>query len=85
MTATLYIDVCDAEGHATGQSVPVCLEVALIPYQYGEDADGNRGETRYEREVLDVYIEPEHLLALTSTQVEQVRQEATEQCEQQRR
>ena len=80
MTTTLFIDMTDAEGYATGQTVPVCCEVALIPYQYGEDADGNRGETRYEREVLDVYIEPEHLKALTSTQVEQVIAEAKEQC-----
>ena len=79
MTATLDIDVLDAAGHATGQTVTVTVDWILCPYRYGEDADGNRGETRYERDVLDVYIDPEHLTALTSTQAEQVIDEATEQ------
>jgi hypothetical protein len=82
MTATLYIDLTDAEGYATGRTVPVTVDyITIVDKDYGSDADGRQGETRYEREVLDVYIEPEHLLALTSTQVEQVRQEAMEQCD----
>ena len=86
MTATLDIDVVDAAGHATGQTVPVTVDyITIVDKDYGADADGRQGETRYEREVLDVYIEPEHLLALTSTQVEQVIEEAKEQCETQRR
>lgn len=85
MTATLDIDVVDMAGEPTGQTVPVTVDyVTIVDKDYGADADGNRGETRYEREVLDVYIEPEHLTALNSTQVEQVIEEAKEQCERQR-
>ena len=81
MTATLYIDLTDAEGHATGQTVPVVVEyVTTVDREYGADADGHRGETRYEREVLGVSIEHRYLIGLTQAQVEQVIEEATEQC-----
>ena len=80
MSATmLCIDLTDAEGHDLGRTVPVVVEYALIPYVYGEDADGNGGEVRYEREVLDVYIDHGDLKALTSEQVGQVVAEAREQ------
>jgi hypothetical protein len=82
---TLYIDLTDAEGEATGQTVPVVIEyVTTVDQDYGADADGHRGETRYEREVLDVWINPEHLNTLNSEQVERVLAEANAQFEQRR-
>ena len=86
MTATLMIDLVDAEGHELGRTVPVFVDyITIVDKAYGSDADGRQGETRYEREVLDVYIEPEHLKALNSEQVEQVIAEAKEQFANQRR
>lgn len=73
---TLDIDIVNAAGEATGQTVPVVIEYATIPIVWGEDADGHRAEMRYEREALDVYIDPPHLMPLNSEQVEQVLLEA---------
>jgi hypothetical protein len=85
MTTTLCIDLTDAEGHATGRTVPVVVEYATIPYEYGTDADGHRGEMRYEREVLGVCLDHRDVRTLTPRQVEQVIVEAQEQCMQRRR
>ena len=79
MTATLYIDLTDAEGHATGRTVPVVVEFCTRAYEYGEDADGNHGEILYEDEVLDVWINHEEMKTLTTQQAEQVIDEAREQ------
>ena len=79
MTATLYIDLTDAEGHDLCRTVPVVVEFCTRAYEYGEDADGNHGEILYEDEVLDVWINHEDLKALTTQQAEQVIDEAREQ------
>lgn len=84
MTATLYIDLTDAEGHATGRTVPVVVEFCTRAYEYGEDADGNHGEILYEDEVLDVWIDHEDLKTLTTPQAEQVLAEARVQCAERR-
>jgi hypothetical protein len=82
---TRYIDVTDAAGDATGQTVPVVIEyVTTVDQDYGADADGHRGETRYEREVLDVSIDHEALRTLTQQQAERVLAEANAQFEQRR-
>ena len=79
MTATLYIDLTDAEGYCLGRTVPVVVEFCTRAYEYGEDADGNHGEILYEDEVLDVWINHEEMKTLTTQQAEQVIDEAREQ------
>ena len=73
---TLDIDVTNAAGEATGLTVPVVVEYVLIPYEYGTDADGRQGEMRYEREILDAWINPQQFLPLNMAQIEQVLLEA---------
>lgn len=70
-TTCLLIDLTDADGHATGKSVPVFIEyVVEVDSDYGADADGHRGEVRTEYSILDHYIETEDLLTMNSGEVE---------------
>ena len=86
MTATLMIDLVDAEGYELGRTVPVFVDyITTVDRAYGEDADGRQGEIRFDREILDVYIEAAHVKTLTSEQAEQVLDEALEQFANRRR
>ena len=86
MTATLYIDLTDAEGHDLCRTVPVVVEYAtIVDTDYGADADGHRGEMRAEREVLGVCLDHHDVRTLTQRQIEQVIVDAQEQFMQRRR
>ncbi len=86
MTTTLYIDLTDAEGHATGRTVPVVVGyVTIVDKDYGTDADGHRGEMREEREVVGMCLDHHDVRTLTPQQVEQVIVDAQEQFMQRRR
>lgn len=77
MQTIVIVDVKDEEGYELGRTVPVVVEYTThIDKSYGEDGDGRRGVLSIEHELLDVYIEPDHLIAFHSGQVEQVIRDA---------
>lgn len=52
------VNVLDRDGYETGRAVLVYLTYEMdVDASYGADADGNRGETRVEYEVLDCYVD----------------------------
>lgn len=74
---TIFVDVLDQDECPTGQSVPVEMcYLKDVDRSYGEDADGLRATTLIIYEVLDHYIEPQHLAGLTSWQVERLIKDA---------
>ena len=76
-TSTVLVDLTDAEGRAIGRSVPVDIEyVQTITQNYGEDADGRRGEPVIEYDFLGASMDTETLRTLTIAQAEQVIAEA---------
>ena len=78
--ATIDVDVLDpTDETCTGQSVPVQLcYLKDIDRSYGEDSDGLRGEFRTSYEILDHWIDPEHLVGLNSWHVERLIKDADE-------
>lgn len=58
-------------------NVDVCIEyVQEVEFDYGADADGNRGTTLVSYEILDCYLAEGELNKLTIEQVGQVIEEA---------
>ena len=80
MTASstvIMVDLKDAEGYPTGQSVPVQLDYVVTVEAYGEDADGRQGMPRAEYAIMDKFIDLADLRTLNSLEVEQALAEAT--------
>jgi hypothetical protein len=61
------------DGEETGRAANATVTYVVdIDSNYGADADGRRGVQKIEYHLLDVAIEAEDLMAMTSAEVEQV-------------
>lgn len=61
----IYIDT-DRAGGDLAQEIPVVIDyLQTVDADYGSDADGHRGSLLVEYEILDAYIEAEHLKSMT--------------------
>ena len=69
----VLVDVLNTETHEeTGRSVAVECFYVTEKYEYGADADGDRGERREDVTVLEIYAPPGALHGLSDAQVHQV-------------
>ena len=67
------VEVTNSDGDLTGKVVFVPVTYSLErDFSYGADADGQRGETVYTVEILDVSISHYDLKRLNSVEVEQI-------------
>lgn len=69
----LTIDVLDKDGYETGRTVEVYIEfIVTVEHEYGADADGNRGTTLVEYDMINSYIEPSVRKTLLAEELAQV-------------
>ncbi len=75
----ITVNLEDNCGTSHNKCVDVMMEYIVdVDCHYGEDADGYRGTTLIEYDVLDAWIEPEQLITLTASEAEQAIAVATE-------
>jgi hypothetical protein len=70
-TTMILVDIVDRDGIETGRSIPVMLDYLKdVDFNYGEDADGNRGSLLVEYEILRAYIDLDDRHRLTQDEAQ---------------